>query len=218
MHDSVLMKFVDNLPEWIKMILRRVLYAYYRFFGRPYKAIESSKARGRRLKESFFTSYCRGRGLDIGYGGDLLTPTCTGWDIEHGDAQLLAGVPDESYDFVYSSHTLEDMNNQILSLRNWWRVLMPSGYMILYVPHRDLFEKKRELPSRWNINHKCYFLLDRDEAPDTKSILGLVQKSLTGYELVYAKECTDGHMITDPERHSDGEYSIEVVLKKLPEV
>ena len=152
--------------------------------------------------------------MDIGYGGDLLIENCEGWDIEQGDAEYLYGVKDSIFDYVYSSHTLEHMVNLTIALRNWWRVLKKGGYLILYVPHRDLYEKKISLPSRWNIDHKHFFLLDRDEEPDTKGIIPLIQHTLSNYEVLYAKVCDEGCTITNPEIHSDGEYSIEAVLKK----
>lgn len=207
-------KVLSHLPAPIKGLLYQVQFFYFRTFGRPVKFLESSKAKERRIGEGFFERYCQGSGLDIGYGGDLLAPNCKGWDFEHGDAQLVAGVADRSYDFVYTSHTLEHMVDPIASLRNWWRVIKPGGYLILYIPHRDFYEKRKTLPSRWNLDHKHFFLLDRDEAPDTKGILGLIKTALTGHEVVYAMDCSYGHTITDPELHSDGEYSIEVVVKK----
>jgi hypothetical protein len=42
----------------------------------------------------------------------------------------------------------------------------------------------------------------------------LIERTLDGKELVYAKACSEGHTITEPDVHSDGEYSIEVVLRK----
>jgi SAM-dependent methyltransferase len=201
-------------PDPIKAMFYRLQFWMFRTFGRPGRMLESAKARERRRHEGFFDLYCTGRGLDIGYGGDLLTPSCTGWDIEHGDAQLLKVVKDSSYDFVYSSHTLEHMVDPVVALRNWWRLVKPGGYLILYIPHRDLYEKKPKLPSRWNLDHKHFFLLDRDELPDTKGILGLIKTALSRFEIIYAKECSDDHTITEPEVHSDGEYSIEIIVKK----
>jgi SAM-dependent methyltransferase len=118
------------------------------------------------------------------------------------------------FDFVHSSHTLEHMINPEISLRNWWRVLKRGGYLILYVPHRNLYEKKTTLPSRWNTDHKHFFLLDKDEEPCTIGIVPLIKRSISEFEIVYAKECSEGHTITNPQIHSNGEYSIEVVVKK----
>lgn len=186
----------------------------YRRFGRPIQMLESAKSKARRQREGFFEKYCQGLGLDIGYGGDLLCPNCQGWDIEHGDAQYLQGLPAEHFDFVYSSHTLEHMVEEKVALQNWWHVLKTGGYLILYIPHRDLYEKKRTLPSKWNGDHKHFFLLDQDDPPDTIGIVPLIESVLTDSEIIYAKVCNDGNTITDPNLHSNGEYSIEVVIKK----
>lgn len=176
---------------------------------------ETSKARERREREGFFAAYCTGRGLDIGYGGDLLAPNCDPWDVEHGDAQTLSGVADAQYDFVYSSHTLEHLPDQTIALRSWWRVLRPGGYLLLYLPHRDLFEKKQTLPSRWSAEHKRYYLPDRDDPPDTYGIGPLLGTLFPEGTLVSVRECSAGHTVRDPRSHSDGEYSIEVVVQKV---
>lgn len=205
------------MPVWdfMKAAYFKLLKARYMFFGRPFRPAETSKARGRRLREGFFEKYCRGKGLDVGYGGDPVAENARGWDFEHGDAQHLEGLEDSEFDFVYSSHTLEHMEEPDTAVKNWWRVLKRGGYLILYVPHRELYEKKKTLPSRWNEDHKHFFLPDRDEEPDTIGIIPLLERALSGYELVYARQCSEGHTITDPETHSDGEYSIEAVIKKV---
>lgn len=212
---ELIYRIFSLLPKPLQNIAFKIRFMIYRWFGRPRQELESSKARQRREREGFFSAFCNGKGLDVGYGGDLLTATCVGWDIEHGDAQLLKGIKDSSFDFVYSSHTLEHMVDPIEALSNWWRVVKPSGYLILFIPHRDLYEKRNSLPSKWNPDHKHFFLLDREELPDTKDIGKLIAQSLDSYEVVYAKGCSEGHTVTDPEIHSDGEYSIEVVVKKL---
>lgn len=182
---------------------------------RPFMPGETSKAKPRRLREGFYERYLSGNGLDIGFGGDLIIPDAQGFDFEHGDAQFLAELKDEQFDFVYSSHTLEHMPVPAVALKNWFRVLKKGGYLVIYIPQRDLYEKKKTLPSRFNPNHTHFFLIDHDELPDTLGIVPLIKNNLSRYEMIYAKECSEGHTITDPLIHSDGEYSIEVVLRKL---
>ena len=182
---------------------------------RPLVPGETTKAKERRIKEGFFEKYCQGKGLDIGFGGDIIVPSATGWDFEHGDAQYLNGLKDETFDFVYSSHTLEHVYDAEVSLKNWFRVLKKGGYLILYLPHRDFYEKKDKLPSRFNDNHLRYFLIEKEELPDTYGIIPLLERSLLDYEIVYVKECNMGYTDTGPYKKSDGEYSIEVVIRKL---
>jgi SAM-dependent methyltransferase len=213
-------RFLRNiLPASVWRIVQAAAFhatrIYYRIMPRAKTSLESSKARPRRLREGFFEKYCRGCGIDIGYGGDLVMSDCLGWDIEHGDAQTLYGIEDGQFDYVYSSHTLEHVDNAEITLKNWWRAVRPGGFLILYLPHRDLYERKKSLPSRWNASHRRFFLLDRDDPPDTVGVLPLIQKTLSGFEIIEAKLCNDGYKIVGENRQAEGEYSIEVVLKKV---
>ncbi|MBR4642359.1 MAG: class I SAM-dependent methyltransferase [Selenomonadaceae bacterium] len=176
---------------------------------------ETAKAHNRRLREGFFEKYCKGEGLDICYGADLIIPGCSGWDFRNGDAQYLAGVEDESFDFVYSSHGLEHMYDVRTALKNWFRVVKKGGYFLLAIPHRDLYEKKNSLPSRWNGDHKHMFLIGKAEPPDTLDIVEEIKCSLENYDIKYIKTCDEGHTIDNPLVHSDGEYQIEIVIQKI---
>ena len=167
------------------------------------------------MREGFFEKYCKGEGLDICYGADLIIPGCSGWDFRNGDAQYLAGVEDESFDFVYSSHGLEHMYDVRTSLKNWFRVVKKGEYFLLSIPHRDLYEKKKSLPSRWNGDHKHMFLIGKAEPPDTLDIVEEIKCSLENYDIKYIKTCDEGHTINNPLVHSDGEYQIEIVLQKI---
>ena len=152
--------------------------------------------------------------MDIGYGGDPITGDCDVWDIEHGDAHYMSGIPDDVYDFVYSSHTLEHMENPALALKNWWRIVKPGGYLILYVPHRDLYEKSKTLPSRWNPDHKHYFHPEEEDPPVTLSLRQLISQFLPDGRLEYLKVCDKGCTVHEPNLESVGEYSIEAVVRK----
>jgi tetratricopeptide (TPR) repeat protein len=208
---SDLYKSVDRIKD-ASLAFRRALELQPTL--RQVRQAETYKARARRQRDGFFDAYCQGRGLDIGHGGDIMADNCVGWEFEDGDSESLEGVADEAYDFVYSSHNLEHLVTVDKALGNWWRVVKPGGYLIVFVPHRDLYEKRTTLPSRWAPDHRHFFLPDRDEAPDTIGLQPLIERVLPDAELVYIKVCDEGHTITDPTVHSDGEYSIEAVLRK----
>jgi len=182
--------------------------------GREIAFSESSKAKPRREREGFFEKYCKGEGLDIGYGGDLIHETAFGFDIEHGDATYLKMFKDKKFDYIYSSHLIEHLNKPELALGNWWKLLKEGGYLISYLPHRDLYEKKKNLPSNFNKDHKFFYLLGEEDLPDTKDILKVIKESISDYEVVYAKICDENYSSNGIDQSSTGEYSIEIVLKK----
>lgn len=167
------------------------------------------------LARAFLRKIFQGRGIDIGAGNDPLpTPDVVCWDKPQGDATYLATVPDNSFDFVYSSHCLEHLRWPAMALKNWWRILKPGGHLIVVVPHRDLYEKRTVMPSIWNADHKYFWLIERDELPHTLGLLPLAESWLRDYEIISLKKCDEGHTIDNPKMHSDGEYSIEMVLRK----
>ena len=177
---------------------------------------ETGKAHARREREGFFGKYCRGEGLDIGCGNDPVVPGCSGWDLVNGDAQYLEGAEDNSFDFVYSSHCIEHMDDVRVAIKNRFRVVRPGGYLIIYGPDRDLYEKRRQLPSRFNPHHKHMFLLGKAEPPDTLDIIEELKQALIGkdYDIEYIKRCSDGWEKGVPEVQSKGEYSFEIVVRK----
>lgn len=183
--------------------------------ARPITAKETTKARSRREESGFFEKYCQGQGIDIGWGGDLVSPNCRPWDFEDGDAELMEGVPDGAYDFVYSSHNLEHMYDVDRSVINWWRILKPGGHMIIFVPHRDLFEKKQKLPSDV-IDHRHFFLPEKDDPPDTIGMRPLIERLLPDGEIVAMTVCDAGNSIEAKTVNCDGEYSIEAIVRKRP--
>ena len=129
---------------------------------------EASKSMMRRLHDSrFATRYFVGAGIDIGAGSDPISlyqelfpamQSVRAWDLPDGDAQMLAGVADQSLDFVHSSHCLEHMRDPVQALQNWFRVLKPGGHLVCVVPDEDLYEQGR-FPSTFNADHKWTFTL-----------------------------------------------------------
>ena len=140
---------------------------------------EQSKAAKRRFTDgAFHTRYFVGEGIDIGAGPDPLSQYLTifpllrradPWDMEHGDAQTMKGVPDGRFDFVHSSHTLEHMQDPRIALANWARIVKPGGYLIITVPDEDLYEHGH-WPSRYNPDHLWSFTICKVASPMPKSI------------------------------------------------
>lgn len=183
---------------------------------------ETEKAYKRRVQEGFFEKYIRGSVIDVGCSCDLrqmVVPYATPYDFSlgSGDAQYMEGVLDETYDTVYSSHLLEHIEKQKVALRNWYRILKPGGYLIVCVPERDLYEKKKELPSRWaDPAHRRFYKIGEHNPPNTYDILRVIEKSLDNkVEIVYAKVCDTDYNYSLPENVIPvGEYQIEVVMRK----
>ena len=197
-------------------IYERIVKIKIQLFGRPYIPGETSKAKARRIREGFFDKYIQDKGLDIGYGGDIISPKSIGFDFEDGDAETLEGLnKTKQFNFVYSSHTLEHMPNPSKALRTWWEHVKKNGFLILYIPHRDLFEKRKKLPSQWNKGHFNFFMPENNESPDTLGLKELIINNLNDYKIEYIKVCDEGYKNFGENKHSLGEYSIEAVIKKI---
>ena len=58
--------------------------------------------------------------------------------VDHvDDAEALSSINDGSQDFVIASHVLEHMENPLLALRHWLRVVRTGGMLYLAVPSRE---------------------------------------------------------------------------------
>jgi SAM-dependent methyltransferase len=140
---------------------------------------ECSKSIPRRLRDAAFaTNYFRGIGIDIGGKPDPLSQygelfplveSIKTWDWEDGDAQLMAGVADDTLDFVHSSHCLEHLVDPVQGLRNWLRILRPCGHLIVTVPDEDLYEQG-VFPSTFNRDHKWTFTIQKPASWSERSI------------------------------------------------
>lgn len=169
---------------------------------------ETAKAHERRWREDWPERYLRGQGVDIGCGDDPLTPDCERWEVQRGP---LTG----SWDWIYSSHCLEHIALPEHELARWWGCLRPGGFLLLALPHRDRYERRLALPSRWNGDHKHFWLPERFELPDTRSLFHAVKTACPGAELLRLTVEDTGWDPTVPlDQHPCGEYSIEGVWRK----
>ena len=166
---------------------------------------ETLKCRDRLLK------YCQGAGLDLGCHGDKIRTSAIGVDFSPvscvnivGDVRDLHYFRDDALDYVFSSHCLEDLDDTEGTLREWFRVLRPGGYLVLYLPHRDHYPNIGH--SHANAAHKHDFV--------EQDVISAAQR-VAGCRVVHC-EC-HGTGPYDYERLGQIEYSFELVLEKLGE-
>lgn len=140
---------------------------------------ECSKSIFRRLYDPNFSRlYFRGKGIDIGGKPDPLAlyaelfplvSSVRTWDLEDGDAQYMATVADDTFDFVHSSHCLEHLRDPAEALANWLRILRPGGHLVLTMPDEDLYEQGR-FPSTFNRDHKWTFTVFKTRTWSERSL------------------------------------------------
>jgi SAM-dependent methyltransferase len=198
---------------------------------------ESSKSIFGKIRDSrYATRYIVGDGIDIGAGPDSLEQyhelfplmtSCRSWDIPDGDAELMGGIRDASFDFVHSSHCLEHMRNPSVALDNWLRILKPGGHVICLIPDEDLYEQG-VFPSTFNADHKHTFTIYKRNSWSQQSVnitdlLSGVKhpiaiKKIELLDATFRYHLKDHLKIPryDQTLTPIGECAIEFVIKKLP--
>jgi len=171
----------------------------------------------RREAEGFYSKYLSGDAvLDIGYrGGDPnsvpVTEKAIGIELDYpGYDGLHLPFETNSQDSVFASHCLEHIENYKTVLADWYRTLKIGGYLVIAVPHRDLYERKASLPSRFNGDHKRFYT--------PASLLNEIEESLPvgGYRIRSLKDVDVGFDYGIlPDQHAIGSYEIELVVQKI---
>lgn len=150
--------------------------------------------------------YLRGRGLDIGAGEFKILPHAISVDNMHHaqfgfsckpdvmcNAEKLDVFGSQSMDWVYSSHTLEHIEDYASALKEWWRVIKVGGLLVLYLPDEDEYPKVGEDGAnpdhKWNVN---------------RARIVEAMERLGGWDLIDFQK-----------RNADEEYSLLFVFKKL---
>lgn len=143
---------------------------------------EASKSR--QLWGALELSVLKGKGLDIGCGGDPVFRDVRGFDVADGDANEITRFVHEEFDFVFSSHCLEHMVDPRKALLEWWALVKPGGHLFFIVPDEDLYEQG-VFPSRFNSDHKATFTISktRSWSPVSVNILDVVL-GISGARLV----------------------------------
>ncbi|MCK9458628.1 MAG: class I SAM-dependent methyltransferase [Proteobacteria bacterium] len=86
----------------------------------------------------FAEKFCSGDGLDIGGLINCHFPGAKIINILNHDGYDAYNLPDGKYDYIFSSHTLEHVDNYVKALEYWITFLQPSGVLFLYLPHPDM--------------------------------------------------------------------------------
>ncbi len=86
----------------------------------------------------FAKRFCKGRGLDIGGIKECHFPGAQIINKELPDGYHATNLPDEKYDYIFSSHTLEHVENFLETLLYWRGHLKETGVLFLYLPHPDM--------------------------------------------------------------------------------
>jgi len=186
----------------------------------------------RRLFDARFAArWFVGVGLDVGAGEDSLAlyaelfpriERVVIYDEPQGDAQRLDNVEDNSFDFLYSSHCLEHLDDPFEAMGNWIRVVKPGGHLVVNVPDEDLYEQGM-WPSRFNNTHKTSWTIDKAESwsPVSVNVIDLVRRFRDDALPLKIELIDHGYrsklwgMGIDQTRMPVAEAAIEFVLLKL---
>lgn len=140
--------------------------------------------------------YTRGKVLDLGCGPYKAFPHFIGVDnldaVSRFGAQFtpdmvadcarLDAVEDASMDAVFSSHLLEHIEDYRSALADWWRVIKVGGYLVLYLPHADLYPRMGQPGS--NPDHKHDFV--------PVDIIKAMESAAAGWDVVVSEERDQG--------------------------
>lgn len=197
------------IPDFIKVPLRPITVpvsnALVRFEKqlkqpRPTTTIsETSKCR------ATLARFCEGDGVDIGFGGDPIVPSAIAMDLPeryasykknpqhlHGDAADLRWFRDESLDYVFSSHVLEDFEDTGAVVREWLRVLRPGGRLVLFLPDEQTYRAHCRRNGKKPNEHHVH----------------------DNFGLHHVKSCLPAGVEIEYERFPVGIYSFELVVRK----
>jgi|GEM_PF-340127 len=135
--------------NWVYIRDRKIKGTLSKYLGIKFRyPSETSKVRRSVLL------YCQGKGCDIGFGGDKISKTdCDGIDFPQPYAHAGTDrvdipvdvirqeipVPDGYYDYVYTSHLIEDFNDTADALRKFTRILKDGGILILVFPDQPRY-------------------------------------------------------------------------------
>lgn len=155
---------------------------------------ETDNCRNRLLK------YCNGQGLDLGCGNTKIKVDAIGVDLLNPsadmaiDARLMPCYPDKHFDYIFSSHLLEEIQDTEATLREWLRILKDEGHLVLYQVDKEYYHPLDD--PRCNQKHIHHFSWED---------LWEIFQRIGNLELVH-------HYRYDLKMY--GEWSFEIIVKK----
>lgn len=142
---------------------------------------ETSKLKNMLTEEEL--QWFSGKGIDIGCCGDPIIANCKKFDLEDGDASEIGKYIRGTFDWVYSSHCLEDLDDPYKALAGWWKLVKKGGVMIVVVPDEDLYEQGHV--RKFNHEHRHTFTISKRKSWSKSSINVLdIIKTLDNAETV----------------------------------
>lgn len=175
-------------------MLEKIINKFKRKFGIPI-IYQSETSKVRHLVEKF----CQGYGCDIGFGGDkIMKNQCIGIDFsipyaytgkDKVDVACKIGqekipLPNNTFDYVYSSHLIEDFEDTKSILIDFVDVLKNGGNLILVFPDQIKYEKhclKTGQPLNEYHVHKNMGL---DYMLEILNLIGTIK-----YEIIFSSNC-----------------------------
>lgn len=173
----------------------------------------------RRYMSGFYSRFCQGKGLHIGYGEEAIKP---GVDYIKSTEKDVTKIPSEdgAYNFVYAT-VLQETTDPVTVCQEWWRLIAPGGFLILVAQDEDLYEQRR-WPSAFNTRHQCTLTISKDKSwsPVSHNITDIIYR-LPNHHTISLALCDEHLDYTKLGKGIDqcaagAETFIEAVIFKAP--
>lgn len=125
---------------------RRSVRNLWRYLAPPRRVLDVGCATGELLVAVRAAGNPNVTGVELG-GGAAAIARARGLDVRAGTLED-AGFPEERFETIIASHTLEHVGDPVATLREMHRVLSPGGALILWLPNVESIEA-RVLGTRW---------------------------------------------------------------------
>lgn len=188
---------------------------------------ETSKGDILRKTRNYYDLYLHGNGIDIGCGNDpLVIPKGNVMKYDKiydpdNDANTLNNIQHIKFDFVYSSHCLEHLDDPYVSFLDWIRVCKKGGYLYIIVPDETLYEKNT-WPSKFSGEHQWSFRVKlKSKLPNSIFIPDLLDFAKEAFDIelveLFINDTNYDYSLSDSidQTRSNACCQIEFILKKL---